>query len=382
MDLDITTIITENIGIISIIGIMGGVLLALGMLVKLLRLYLIEPYNKGRKFHEDVLKSRSDVSIAIDRRSNAINDLAQVAKSFGNLEQVNKLQISKDRSKMDMSASYQMAGSLLNQVHLAAEQFPTLQSNEHFRAISQNIEALEKEIRDRRTESNLLISRYNTEIGRFPFVLFSRVLGLHREDYIQLDVKGARAEAVPLRLGQIDSDRVDRVLGSPAPSHALPPATSGRALAAAHAPVAALPPHQPGSQPRVPEARREAPRVPLPPRTPLDQGQTVVAPLTSSAKARFTSGPQQGELMQVGPSTVIGRSAATATLVISHPQISSTHAWIGWNGHALVFIDQDSTNGSVVNGTSVRPHEEVPLRAGDLVTLGRDNSISFVMEQC
>ncbi|MEM9462851.1 MAG: FHA domain-containing protein [Myxococcota bacterium] len=78
---------------------------------------------------------------------------------------------------------------------------------------------------------------------------------------------------------------------------------------------------------------------------------------------------------------LIGREAAVSKVVIPHPQVSSAHAWIGWNGTSIVFVDRGSTNGSTINGSNIRPGDEILLDAGDVVSLGRDDAVCFMVER-
>ncbi len=95
---------------------------------------------------------------------------------------------------------------------------------------------------------------------------------------------------------------------------------------------------------------------------------------------RFLSGPLSGQRLPVGVGAVIGREPATAQIVVADPQVSSGHAWIDFNGPSLIFVDRGSTNGSIVNGSPIRTQVEVPVKNGDVVTLGKTNSVSFVVE--
>jgi hypothetical protein len=66
----------------------------------------------------------------------------------------------------------------------------------------------------------------------------------------------------------------------------------------------------------------------------------------------------------------IGRNSGQSQLVISDNSISKQHAQIRRAGGALVVVDRQSANGTAVNGRFGKPNEEMPLRAGDTLTLG------------
>lgn len=113
---------------------------------------------------------------------------------------------------------------------------------------------------------------------------------------------------------------------------------------------------------------------------PATDGRTAYAPSMASAKLRFIKGPLEGRVVPIVTGTIIGREAAVAQLVIPHPQVSSAHAWIGFEGAPLVFRDRGSTNGSSINGVPVNAGVGFHLRSGDTVSLGRDDVVSFVVE--
>ncbi|HEY0465621.1 MAG TPA: FHA domain-containing protein, partial [Polyangiaceae bacterium] len=109
-------------------------------------------------------------------------------------------------------------------------------------------------------------------------------------------------------------------------------------------------------------------------------GGTVAHRAIPDVAIRFLSGPLAGRRMPVGVGAVIGREASMAQIVVADGQVSGGHAWLGLTETSLIFVDRGSTNGSIVNGAPVGPQVQVPVKHGDVVTLGRTNSVSFVIE--
>jgi FHA domain len=66
---------------------------------------------------------------------------------------------------------------------------------------------------------------------------------------------------------------------------------------------------------------------------------------------------------------LLGR-APTNDISIAHSSVSKLHARIRVEGVELVMSDASSSNGTVVNGESVRAGDEVPLVSGDFVRFG------------
>jgi pSer/pThr/pTyr-binding forkhead associated (FHA) protein len=63
----------------------------------------------------------------------------------------------------------------------------------------------------------------------------------------------------------------------------------------------------------------------------------------------------------------IGRTSECDICLPDDAKISRRHARLEWNGQTWVLLDEDSTNGTFVNGERVSERE---LRAGDVLEIG------------
>jgi pSer/pThr/pTyr-binding forkhead associated (FHA) protein len=71
--------------------------------------------------------------------------------------------------------------------------------------------------------------------------------------------------------------------------------------------------------------------------------------------------------------TMIGRNAEAAHIVFYPDEdstISRVHCTIREAGKYVVLVDNNSTNGTSINGHAVKPNEMVQLRDGDEIVLG------------
>ena len=66
---------------------------------------------------------------------------------------------------------------------------------------------------------------------------------------------------------------------------------------------------------------------------------------------------------------VIGRRRG-ADVQLPHPAVSGTHATVRAEGAGYALVDEDSTNGTRVNGSRIAPGRAKPLRAGDVLEIG------------
>ncbi len=176
---------------------------------------------------------------------------------------------------------------------------------------------------------------------------------------------------------------------APAPAyghgHAGPPAAAGYGPPAA---VGYGPPGAPGYGPPPPAQQPAHASQPAfaatalaPALSPSGKGgRTEVFQAMPEATLRFVTGPLAGKLVPVGAGAVIGREAPAAQVVVQDPQVSSVHAWIGLRGSSVVFVDRGSTNGSFVNDRQVSPNQEIELRNGDVVALGKSGNVKFQVQ--
>ena len=176
-----------------------------------------------------------------------------------------------------------------------------------------------------------------------------------------------------------------------------PPPASGPTVPPA--PVAPPMPLAPQAAPAAPVAPPPAaPVAPVPPPVivaPVAEVEATtlsrpVAPLPSADATLVFAPPPKARLVGVlGP--LVGQSfpvpehgafmgrATNADLVVSDAQVSGRHAWIGFVDGNLVLRDQGSTNGTFLNDDLRQPVSETALKAGDVIVLGRQASVKFMV---
>ena len=75
----------------------------------------------------------------------------------------------------------------------------------------------------------------------------------------------------------------------------------------------------------------------------------------------------EGERVTVGPDPVVIGRLPECAVVLNDPNVSRRHAEVRHTGDAVVVTDLGSTNGTKVNGVTVR---EQHLASGDEITVG------------
>lgn len=322
---------------------------------------MVRSYNALQAWEQQIAHAKSTISNVLDKKSNLVNELAQVVRERTQNENFVHLKVNQD----NVMAAYAQAGAVYSSIQQAAERFPNLKSDPSFQALSQAIQQCEHEVLYYRNQYDAVITQYNTYGRQFPRVLYSRLVGFSVREHLNLDVSNARETAKPVQLASDNARRLDHVLQ-------LPPAD----------PRGSAPPALSGATPGYVVAGGGAPQLGSGnPRVNARGGRTEALSALPSVSIRCLSGPLGGHSVAVGAGVIVGREAPAAQVVVADPQVSSAHAWIGMKGDALIFVDNGSTNGSVVNGASVRAGEEVPLKRGDQISLGRANGVAFVVEQ-
>jgi len=81
----------------------------------------------------------------------------------------------------------------------------------------------------------------------------------------------------------------------------------------------------------------------------------------------FRSGPLKGTTIAMSPPRIVIGRDPTCHLKLDDPKVSRIHALIEMRDDSIVFRDNNSTNGSMVNGEETR---RVLLKAGDVLTIG------------
>ena len=119
----------------------------------------------------------------------------------------------------------------------------------------------------------------------------------------------------------------------------------------------------PAGPPGSPAEAAALPPVAAPPNQPVHR--LMIASTAPDANGKVRSEGQQNVPL-VSPVTVLGRGA-DADVHLADPGVSRRHAELHLRGNRVRLLDAGSTNGTTVNGTSVREHE---LRSGDRIQVG------------
>jgi LemA protein len=156
-------------------------------------------YNNLVSLREQVNRDWSNVENVYQRRADLIPNLVATVKGYATHEQETFTKVTEARSKAtsvtidasnmteeDMKrfqAAQGEVSSALSRLLAVAEAYPDLKANQNFLELQSQLEGTENRIAVERRKFNETATSYNTEIKRFPTVLFAGAFGFKERPY-------------------------------------------------------------------------------------------------------------------------------------------------------------------------------------------------------
>jgi LemA protein len=165
-------------------------------------------YNTLTTKQQDVKAKWANVETQLQRRGDLLNNLVESAKMAGIQEQEVFGQIAAARSRLlnatnqapqgeggDKSPEQKQAvidaansfGGTIGRLLVLNEAYPTLQSNQNFLALQNEIAGTENRVAVARNDYNTSVQDYNTTRSRFPTVISAKLFGFKEEPYFKAD---------------------------------------------------------------------------------------------------------------------------------------------------------------------------------------------------
>jgi len=167
-------------------------------------------YNSLVTMREQVNRDWSNVENVYQRRADLIPNLVSTVKGYATHEQETFTKVTEARSKAtsvtidaanmtdeDMKRFQAAQGevtSALSRLLAVAEAYPDLKANQNFLELQAQLESTENRIAVERRKFNETATTYNTELKRFPTVLYAGMLGFKDRPYFQAE---AGSEVAP-----------------------------------------------------------------------------------------------------------------------------------------------------------------------------------------
>lgn len=160
-------------------------------------------YNSLVTMREQVNRDWSNVENVYQRRADLIPNLVNTVKGYAAHEQETFTNVTEARSKAtsvtidaanmtdeDMKRFQAAQGevtSALSRLLAVAEAYPDLKANQNFLELQSQLEGTENRIAVERRKFNETATFYNTELKRFPTILYAGMLGFKDRPYFQAE---------------------------------------------------------------------------------------------------------------------------------------------------------------------------------------------------
>jgi len=169
-------------------------------------------YNKLVTLNEQVNREWANVENVYQRRADLIPNLVNTVKGYAAHEQetltrvvearADATKVTIDPSNMteeDMrrfQAAQGQINSALSRLIAVAENYPDLKANQNFLDLQAQLEGTENRITVERRKFNETTTIFNSEIKRFPVVLFAGMLGFKYRPYFEAESGAEQAPEV------------------------------------------------------------------------------------------------------------------------------------------------------------------------------------------
>lgn len=176
-------------------------------------------YNGLVAKQQGVDSAWADVSNQYQRRADLVPNLVKTVEGSANfekstLENVVNARASVGRVNIDTSKApdeatlqkFQEAqgefSSALSRLLVVAENYPDLKASAGFRDLQAQLEGSENRIAVERGRFNTAVKDYNTNVKKFPAVIFAAMLGFETKSYFKADAGADKAPEVKFDFGK------------------------------------------------------------------------------------------------------------------------------------------------------------------------------------
>ncbi|KUG03348.1 lema protein [hydrocarbon metagenome] len=181
-------------------------LVAVGVLVVLLAVFLIGIYNSLVQLRQRVQNAWSQVDVQLKRRYDLIPNLVNSVKGYAehekstleNVTQARNMAIAAGNVREQVQAENMLSGALKS-LFAVAEAYPELKANTNFLQLQGELSDTESKIAFARQFYNDTVQKFNTKIELFPNNLVAGMLGFQMVDYFTLQGEPDARQAVKVQ---------------------------------------------------------------------------------------------------------------------------------------------------------------------------------------
>lgn len=168
------------------------------LIILILVIYFVGNYNKFVTLDQDVNSKWSEVENQYQRQSDLIPNLVSTVSSAVRVETKFITDVTEARSRWQESSTIfdkDSAGAQMNNGITAlvnavatAENYPVLQANKQYTALTDELSGTQNRISTSRTRYIESIQKYNTAIKRFPGNILAKLYGFAEKEYYKAEL--------------------------------------------------------------------------------------------------------------------------------------------------------------------------------------------------
>jgi LemA protein len=149
-------------------------------------------YNKFVTLRNRVENGWAQIDVQLKKRFDLIPNLVNTVKGYakherGVFEEVARLRsaINNAETKEEYVESNNQLTNTLKTLFAVAENYPDLKANENFMQLQGELSEIEGKIAYSRQFYNDIVYKFNTEIQKFPGVIFAKIFGFKEQVYFK-----------------------------------------------------------------------------------------------------------------------------------------------------------------------------------------------------
>ena len=151
--------------------------------------YVISIYNQLVRLRRRVDQSKQNIEVLLKQRQDELTKLIDAAQEMMEFEQevLTELTAAREQAEQAETPTEQANADVQVREAMAAfnarvEEYPELRSQENMQQFQERISDIESQIADRREFYNESVTRYNTRISQFPYLVFARQFGFDERE--------------------------------------------------------------------------------------------------------------------------------------------------------------------------------------------------------
>jgi LemA protein len=150
-------------------------------------------YNRFVVLENRIKNSEAQIKVQLRKRADLVPGLVKVVKAYAKHEKSIMTEVTKARKELlkvrslrDKVKAGDQLQEALKSVFALAENYPQLRANENYLHLQQELSAIEDKVAYARQYYNDSVLALDNASQRFPGVLFFRLYGRKRKEYLQI----------------------------------------------------------------------------------------------------------------------------------------------------------------------------------------------------